>query len=194
MKTTDVLQKASAAVSAVEQKLTELGKLTNDAKELADSIEAAKQSESEILASQQKESAKLKKLLELKTTVEIRLADEKKLKADIAASEEEVIALGSRANLWLGALRDALISARKQRIGGQVKSLFVPQAKFEIDRLLPYLLAVREIDSLDSLFFAAHKVELSLASCRKIRPTFDALRGMAESEPELVEVVAGADW
>jgi hypothetical protein len=193
MKTNEVLQAANDAVTAVDQALSKFDKLRNDEKEIANAVEAAKQAESEILAGDQKESAKLKKLLEIRATAEIRLADEKKLKAEISAAEDEAIAIGSRANLWLGALRDALISARKARIGAQVKALFVDQARFEIDRLLSYSLAVREIDSLDVLLFATSNVPVSLASCRKVRANFDVLASAANSEPEL-EVIAGESW
>jgi hypothetical protein len=194
MTKTDLLIHADASVKLVEASLSKIEKLTNDQKELADAIEAAKQSESEILASDAKEESKVKSLLKVRAEIDVKQANLAKLKNEILATQAETIALGGRANQWLGSLRDGVIPARKDRIGSQVKPLFPAAAHLEIDRLLNFALAVKEIDELDQLLFPASNVELSLASCRKVRSHYDVLAGAANSEPELVEIIASENW
>jgi len=190
----DVLTHADASVKLVEAKLSEVEKLTNDQKELADAIEAAKQSESEILAGDAKEESKVKSLLKVRAEIDVKQANLAKLKNEILATQAEAIALGGRAHQWLGSLRDWVIPARKNRLGSQIKALFPAAAHIEIDRLLNVALAVKEIDELDQLLFPASNVELSLASCRKVRSHFGVLARAANSEPELVEIIAGGNW
>jgi hypothetical protein len=193
MQTDEVLQRTEAAVVAVESKLTELDKLHLQASKLADLIQQAHDSEAEILASDASESSKVNSLLRVRAQRDARSAGLTATRAEIGAVEQEVIALGAKASLWLGALKDALTAEAKARVGAQVKDLFIKQAHIELDRLLNYSLAVRAIDEMDPLFFISANVPISLASARKIRATFDTLAAAVKSV-ELSEVIAGETW
>jgi hypothetical protein len=193
MNKTEVLSKAADAISAVEQKLTALEKLNADTQAITESVETLKESESTILAGDQSEEQKVKSLLKLRAILDVKSAALEKAKSEAAALTSETIESGARCNLWLGAIRDSVVPFRKARIGAELKALFIPQAALEVDRLLDFSLAVRELAQVDALYFSANRMEQSLSSCRKLRGVFGILSGAAEAETELVEVIAG-DW
>jgi hypothetical protein len=194
MTKSEVLQRTEASVVSVESKLNELDKLHLQAAKLADLIQNAQDAEADILSSNAPEKDKVSALLRVRAQRDARQAGLNATKAEISAVEQEIITLGNRAELWAGALRDSVTAAAKSRVGGIVKAYFKQAAHIEIDRLLSVSLAVRAIDELDRPFFMSANIPLSIANARKLRPTFNALEELANNEPELSEVIVGADW
>jgi hypothetical protein len=183
MKTTEVLTRAEASVKLVEAKLAELKKLENDKQALAESIEETKQSEADILAGSQAEESKVKALLKVRTTLEVRQSNLAKLTSAIDAAKDDVRAAGDRANLFFGALYDALIVATRARLVEQLKAIFIPRAIPEIQKYLAYSIAV---DQIEKQIGRSH-------TPAQIRQAFDKLRALAESEENL-EVITSESW
>jgi hypothetical protein len=191
---TEVLTRAEAAVAAVERKLLTLNDLEKKAGELSEAIEGLVQEESELLASEQDEQSKIKALLKLRATADVKRSSVAKIRAEIGATTDEIRLLGGKAELFLGAIRDALLLNRKQRIGAEIKSHFVKNAWLEIDRLLSAANLVREIDEIPRLFFPANHMDTSIDSARKVRSQLDLLSSYVTVEPNEFEIIASESW
>src|SRR5258708_27789268 len=112
MKTNEVLTRAELAVKLVEERLTYLESLNAKTAELADALVQLNNDEADLLASDKPEKSKVKLLIELRATIDVKQADHAKLKTEIYDVTTESITAGNKVNLWLGALSDALITSR----------------------------------------------------------------------------------
>ena len=190
-----VLERAKAAVSAVDGLLTRLDKLTNDAQTLSASIAALQNDEADLLKSEATEEQKVKSLLKVRATIDVKSAALKKLQAEIGAVHDEVRVLGDKANLFVGAVHDALVASRRAKVSEHLKALFIAQAQLELQRFLPYSLAVHEIETgIDRLqWYPAAQADRNVSTARNVRSTFDQLATLAEAEENL-EIIASESW
>lgn len=85
--------------------------------------------------------------------------------------------------------------ARRNRASEQLKGIFIHQAQNELQRYLPYSLAVHEIEvGIGRLqWFTAARPEDNVATARKVRATFNQLAAFVEAE-ENIELIVGASW
>ena len=192
MKTNELLTRAELAVKLVEDRLTYLESLNTKTAELADVLVQLSNDEAELLASDKPEKAKVKSLLEVRATIDCKEADLEKVKAEIYDVTSESITAGNKVNLWLGALSDALITARIKRVTDQLEEIFLRAAMFEVRRFVGYSKVVQEVSSLDSLHLPTDRKN-AIAICRKLRPAFNKLSAAAKAEPEEFDIIAG-DW
>jgi len=192
---TQILERAEASVAAVDNLLTKLDSLNNDQKTLSESIAASKANEADILASDAKEGPKINSLLRVRAELDVRSASLAKVGGEIAATQEELRIAGQKANLFLGALIDALTVARRERVTELLKGIFIERAIKELTSYLPYSLLLQEVEpGVERLqFYPVARVSDNVATARKVRPTFDALKSLVESE-EHIELVVGAAW
>src|SRR5260221_9553790 len=145
MKITDLLTRAELAVKLVEDRLTQLDSLNATTADLADALVQLNNDEADLLASDKPEKAKVKSLIELRATIDVKQSDLAKVKAEIGAVTDETIQAGNKVNLWLGALTDTFAAARTERVIAQLEAIFNKQAMFELKRFAPYAKEVREI-------------------------------------------------
>src|ERR1700704_1486126 len=103
---TQILERASASVAAVDGLLTHIDRLNDNAKDLESSVEASKQSESEILESDAPESKKVAALLKSRAELDVRSANLAKIRNEIGALQAELRPVGDKVQLFLGALID----------------------------------------------------------------------------------------
>ncbi len=192
MKTNELLTRAELAVKLVEDRLTYLESLNTKTAELADVLVQLNNDEADLLASDKPEKSKVKLLIELRATIDVKQADHAKLKTEIYDVTTESITAGNKVNLWLGALSDALITARTKRVTDQLEEIFLRAAMFEVRRFVGYSKVVQEVSSLDSLHLPTDRKN-AVAICRKLRPAFNKLSGAANTESADLEVIAG-DW
>jgi chromosome segregation ATPase len=190
-----VLERAEAAVSTLDGLLTHLDKLTNDAQTLSSAIEALKVDENNALQSEAAEEQKIKSILRTRAAIDVKSASLKKLQNEIGAIQEDIRPVGDKANLFIGAIFDALVVSRRARVSLQLEAIFIHQAQLELQRFLPYSVAVHEIETGIGRLqgYIAAQVERNVDTARKVRPVFDQLAALAEAEEHL-EVVTGADW
>lgn len=190
-----VLDRAEASVATVASKLSELDSLINDAQNLSEAIEALENDEADLLASDRPEAQKHKALLSLRASLDIKQANLDKLNKEISAVKSDVRILGNKANLFLGALFDALVVARRALVSEQLKALFVPQAQLELQRFLPYSAAVQEIEpGIERLqWFPVTQIENNVATARKVRATFDKLAELVEAD-ENISIIVSESW
>jgi hypothetical protein len=187
-----VLERAAASVKLVEAKLTELSKLTDDETELTEAIEALAQDESNILAS---DKADAKKLLAVRANQDIQQAKLERLRNEVAATQEEAIALGIRASNWLHAIKDGLVASRSAAVEEDFRTKFVEAAILELKRFVAYSFSVREVESeVERFIFTANRPEAGLASCKKMSASLASLVAFAESGPESLDFIVGANW
>jgi hypothetical protein len=195
MQTTEVLQKAAAAVAAVESKLAELDSLTANDKTQSEAIEAIQNDVANLLKSEATEEQKVKSLLKVRATLDVKNANLAKIRNEIGAAQEELRTVGDKAQLWIGALIDALVVARRNRVSEKLQKLFIPQSQLELKRFLPYSLLVHQIEpGIERLqWYPVAQAERNVATARKVRPTFDQLAKLVEAE-EQIELIVGPNW
>lgn len=190
----ETLQQAEAAVAAVDQKLEELDQLTANAKEIADSIETAKQVESEILASDQPESKKVNALIKARTELEVKSASLKKLQAETGATQDEAIAAGIAASNFINAIEDGLKAARTNRVTEQLSALFEKNALKAMQPWIHYSKPLRDLDR-PRFCFIQSQPGASITNCRAMRAVLDKLVALVNAEePELEVIVTSEAW
>src|SRR5260221_8923253 len=172
MKITELLTRAELAVKLVEERLSYLDSLNTKTAELADVLVQLNNDEADLLASDKPEKSKVKLLIELRATIDVKQADHAKLKTEIYDVTTESITAGNKVNLWLGALSDALITARTKRVTDQLEEIFLRAAMFEVRRFVGYSKVVQEVSRLDSLHLPTDRKN-AVAICRKLRPAFN---------------------
>src|SRR4051812_26550636 len=177
---TEVLEAANKAVQNVDSKLLELDELTNKADKLDGEITELTNAEKVLLASEKSEEAKLKEILRLRASVDIKSANLAKVRNEIAATQDELRALGTRADLFIGALYDAVLVSRRNRASDHLKALFIPAVQLELSRFVQYSFLVNELENgIGRLsWFPAAQVERNVAEARKVRAVFDALKAL----------------
>ncbi len=195
MNTNEVLSKTEAAVVAVESKLQELTDLEQKAAQLDQEIAALTQGEQDILASNKADEIKTKKLIEARTIREVKASNLSKLKNEIAAIEGEAIALGLYANNFIGALRDALVASRTERVLEGLTQLFKPNVLLELKRFASFSLLVDEVEGNghDRFIWVPSRLDMCLDNCKKLRAEFNRLSAMTESEPS-IEIITSEGW
>jgi hypothetical protein len=191
MNKNEVLQRAAASVAAVESHLTRLDELTAQANELTSAIEELNQSEVSLLASDESNEKKLKKLLEVRAKLSIQQANLGKNRNAIDAATEDVKSAATTANLWTGSLIDALVPARKARILEQLRTIFDEQAILALEGCLDAALIVKEVAAAERFYWSEVN---GITDSRKIRATFDKLATYTEAESPDFEIIAGDNW
>jgi hypothetical protein len=187
MNKNEVLDAAEKAVQNVESKLSEIAELSAEATRLESEISKQAQAEAEILASDKSDESKVKKLLEVRARRDVHVANLSKTKNNIGATEQEAIALGNRADYWLGAVRDALIVSRKARVMRELEATFSKRVLLELSGFVEFSLLVQEVESEGHgrFFWSAAQPEKSLNNCTKIRLLADHLIGLQNRSRKL---------
>lgn len=194
MNTTDILQATEASVSAVESKLTELDKLSENAQALSESIAALQNDETDLLASDAKSETRVKKLVEARARLDVAKADLSKVLIENEVAKEEVISLGIHADKFLCAIRDALVHARTDRVLAELAGLFKSNVLLELKRFAQFSLLVDEVESgHDRFVWVRSRPDLGLSNASKIRAEYDRLAAMANLEANL-EIVVAPIW
>jgi hypothetical protein len=133
--------------------------------------------------------------VEVRARRNVHVANLSKTKNNIGATEQEAIALGNRADYWLGAVRDALIVSRKARVMRELEATFSKRVLLELSGFVEFSLLVQQVESEGHgrFFWSAAQPEKSLDNCTKIRLLADHLIGLAKSEPE-IEIIVSQSW
>jgi len=133
--TTEVLTKAEASIAAVDRLLIHLDQLNHDAQTLSESIATLQNDEAEILASDKAADKRLKPLLEVRAKLSLAEADLAKIRNEISALQSDLRTVGDKANLFVGALIDALTVARRNRVTELLKGIFIDRVIKELELL-----------------------------------------------------------
>jgi hypothetical protein len=129
------IEQANNAVETVESRLTELDKLTVESIAIQGELADLDKNEAEVLASAEKEQSKLKQLLSLRATRDIKTASLAGLKADIENVEAATIQAGIDTSNPFGTLRDELIALRQDEALSILAEVLPVQAYNEAVRL-----------------------------------------------------------
>jgi hypothetical protein len=203
MNSQDVLQKAKAAVAAVESKLQNLNDAEKKVTELSEAIEGLVQEESDLLAGEGSEEQKTKALLRLRASSDVKKSNLGKLLIETEALREEAIELGIHSDKFICAIRDALVNcpervpapSRSAAVLTELGKLFKKNVLLELKRFVSYSLPVDEIEGNghDRFVWVRTRQDIGLANASKLRAEFNRLSALAEVEPEL-EIIVGSDW
>jgi hypothetical protein len=193
MNTSETFQHAHNAVEAVESKLASLDELQTQSAELTAGIEQLAKEESDTLAGNSSEESKVKALLKLRTTRDVKAASLATVKADIAATKDEITAAGVAAYRWTEAIVHGLAESRKSRVLEHLKTVFVKEAMSEVSRFLPYAIEVKTVADLQ--YWACWvKPDECLENAGKIRGVFDKLTAFAGEESDDLDFIVSESW
>ena len=122
MKKLELIELTETSVATVEANLATLDSHITEAARLESEFSAQAQAESDLLASDKSDDAKVKKLLEIRARRDVQAANLPKTNSAIAVVKEETIEAAVGASHWLNSLRDGLLLARKERVGAEVQA------------------------------------------------------------------------
>jgi hypothetical protein len=185
-----IISRTSSAVEVVESKLFELNSLTAQSVSLESGIAELDNAEKEVLSSDKSEDSKVKSLLSQRARRDVKVSALATVKADIAATEDELIQLGISADKWINAIRDGLSASRRLAAEAQLAAILIPEAKIEAQRLSRQAKSVHEIDkNFSRLVWVSSRRDASLANSRKVRGIFDRLSALVAVESEIEFIV-----
>ena len=192
MKTNELLSKADSSIILVEQQLTLIAGLTNNYNELSAKLESLRQSEDNIVQSEDKK--RVEKLLKVRAEIDCVNADLAKSQAELAAAKEAIFELAGAANNHLHAYRDELVDARKCDVRKLLSQVFEQKA---VQALGPWVNHAQPVKALDfeRLSFSRGQVEKNVSAASKLRSQLTYLvtgewpAAQAAESPELVQIV-----
>jgi len=188
-----VITATENSVKLVETKLEALDKLTNDEKALTESIAALQNDEANLLAGDQEEGAKLKALLKLRATTDIKKADRKKLEIEKETTFNELVHIALRSHGWLNAIDDILRAHRIESVTQKLSEIFPEKWFKQLQIHAKEATSVQELQR-DRAHFPPNRPDLSLHYARQTKLVWDKLRSELEKEESEIEFPIPADW
>ena len=189
----DLLSKADSSIKLVEQQLTLIADLTTNHRELTAKLEEFRQSESQIIQSEDKK--RVEKLVKIRAEIDCATADAAKAKAELAAAKEAIFALAGAANNDLHAVRDDLVEQKKAEVRQLLLQAFEEKAVQLLGAWINHAKPVKALE-FDRLVFSRSQVEKNVSAAGKLRSQLTFLvtgewpvAQPAAPTPELVQVV-----